>query len=64
MLQYCTQDSIDAHYAATDNGIDRVLVQVQNEHGDQARVKLSTDNARHLILLLNEAIKAIENRKQ
>lgn len=64
MLHYYTQFSSDAHYSAASNCDDsQILVQVQNEHGDQARVRLTICEARHLISLIEEAAKEVEAKR-
>ena len=46
----------DAHYAVGHNGLGSVLLQVQDHHGAQARIALTTQEAREVIRAIHFAI--------
>lgn len=60
MRHYNLKENFNSHIAVGDNGQGDALLQVQNQFGDQARVKLKKEEVELLIDLLHEALKKIQ----
>jgi hypothetical protein len=65
MLHYPIKSDDNGHYAVAPNADNKqILVQLQesdgNGWGEQVRVVLTADEARHMIELLNEAVTSVE----
>jgi hypothetical protein len=63
MIHHSVADENGAHYAVWLSAVvPRVLVQVQDVYGEQARVALALDEAEHLMDLLKTSIAALKER--